>query len=132
MIHHDDHERGVRYCYLEPNGETRYRYVSPDFFRLVPWEGPGDKPVGYGYDSIAAILETIQRIESEVAGLAGEPSLARRRDMIREVDAAGLIATPANSSVNELVVEAGRLSLMNDGARVSIVYGDDPHVVRAV
>ena len=132
MIHHDDHERGVRYCYLEPNGETRYRYVSPDFFRLVPWEGPGDKPVGYGYDSIAAILETIQRIESEVAGLAGEASLARRRDMIREVDAAGLIATPANSSVNELVVEAGRLSLINDGARVSIVYGDDPHVERAV
>lgn len=128
MVHHDDHERGVRYCYLEPGGATRYRYVSPDFFQLVPWEGPGEKPVGYGYDSIEAILQTIHRIESEVAGLDEQSSLDRRRAIIREVDATGLIATPANSGTNELVVEAGRLSILNEGARVNILYGDEPHV----
>ncbi len=119
MIYHDDHDRGVRYSYLEPSGAARYRYVSPDFFRLVPWEGEGFKPVGYGYDSIAANIETMSRMTG---------SLEERRQLIREVDRAGLLATPANSYVNELVVEAARLSILNDGARVRIVYGDDPHV----
>ena len=70
----------------------------------------------------------MQRIEGEVAGLDEPASLARRRELIQEVDAAGLIATPANSSSNELVVEAARLSIVNDGARVRIVYGDHPHI----
>jgi predicted dehydrogenase len=125
MIHHDDHERGTRYTFLEPSGAARYRYVSPDFFRLVPWEGAGSKPVGYGYDSIAANLQTMQRIETTC------DSLADRRKIIHEVDAAGIIATPANSFINELVVEAARQSITNDGARVNIVYGANPHIERA-
>jgi hypothetical protein len=44
------------------------------------------------------------------------------------VDAQGLIATPANSSINELVVEAARMSLRASAAAVRIVYGDHPHV----
>jgi predicted dehydrogenase len=130
MINHDDHERGVRYCYLDNIGcgGSQYNYVSPDFFRLVPWEGAGYKPVGYGYDSIAANLQTMHRIETEVAGLAEKASLKRRREIIREVDEAGIIATPANSYINELVVEAARLSIVNNGAGVNIIYGDNPHV----
>jgi predicted dehydrogenase len=133
MINHDDHERGVRYCYLENIGcgGSRYNYVSPDFFRLVPWEGAGFKPVGYGYDSIAANLQTVQRIELEVAGLKQAASLKRRREIIAEVDRAGILATPANSYINELVIEAARLSILNDGACVNIVYGDKPHVIKA-
>lgn len=128
MIHHDDHERGVRYSYLEPSGAARYRYVSPDFFRLVPWEGSGFKPIGYGYDSIAANIETMHRIEGLVAGLDDKASLAARRKVIREVDDAGILATPANSFANELVVEAARASIMADGAKVNIVYGENPHI----
>ena len=60
--------------------------------------------------------------------LAEPESVARRREMIREVDANGLIATPANSYINELVVEAARASILADGRPVRIVYGDDPHV----
>jgi D-galacturonate reductase len=133
MINHDDHERGVRYCYLENIGcgGSRYNYVSPDFFRLVPWEGAGYKPVGYGYDSIAANLQTMHRIETDVAGLGEKASLKRRREIIHEVDQAGIIATPANSYINELVVEAARLSIVSDGARVDIVYGKKPHVKKA-
>ena len=48
--------------------------------------------------------------------------------MIREVDARGIIATPANSSVNELVMEAGRLSIMNEGRTARISYDDPPQV----
>ena len=54
-------------------------------------------------------------------------SLARRRDMIHEVDEKRIIATPANSSSNELVMEAARLSILNEGRSARIVYGDDAH-----
>jgi hypothetical protein len=130
MIEHNDHERGVRYCYLAGigYGGSRYNYVSPDFFRLVPWEGAGYKPIGYGYESIAANLQTMQRIEIEVVVLEQKISLKRRREIIHEVDKAGIIATPANSFINELVIEAARQSILNDGARVNIVYGKHPHV----
>jgi predicted dehydrogenase len=122
MIHHDDHERGIRYAFLEPSGAARYRYVSPDYFRLVPWEGNGAKPVGYGYDSVAASLQTMQRMEATC------DSLAARQKMIRDIDAAGIIATPANSFINELVVEAARRSILADGALVKIHYGKNPRV----
>ncbi len=131
LVFHDDHNRGVAYSYLEgigPGG-SKYNYVSPDFYRLVPWEGPGYKPVGYGYESVAGITQAIHRMESETIGLAQEPALKRRREIMREVDARGLIATPANSYINELVVEAARMSVLKDAAPVRIVYGDLPHVM---
>ncbi len=133
MINHDDHERGVRYCYLDNIGcaGSRYNYVSPDFYRLVPWEGAGFKPIGYGFDSVAANLQTIQRLELEVASLEEKASLKRRREIIHEIDQEGLIATPANSYINELVIEAARLSIVNDGALVKIHYGRKPHVEKA-
>jgi hypothetical protein len=102
--------------------------VSPDFYRLVPWEGAGYKPIGYGYESVAAITETIHRLESATVGLDPEAALAKRREMIHGVDAQGLIATPANSYINELVVEAARASILADAAPVRIVYGDHPHI----
>ncbi|MBI4664274.1 MAG: Gfo/Idh/MocA family oxidoreductase [Verrucomicrobia bacterium] len=130
MIEHRDNDRGVRYCYLEGIGcgGSKYNYVSPDFYRLVPWEGPGFKPAGYGFESIAANLEAMQRIERETAHLPDEPALARRRELIAEIDRQGLLATPANSYINELVVEAARLSIVNDGAWVDIRYEPRLHV----
>lgn len=130
LIFHDDHNRGVAYSYLEgigPGG-SKYNYVSPDFYRLVHWEGPGYRPIGYGYESVAGITLAIHRLESETAGLGPDAALRRRREIVREVDARGLIATPANSSINELVVEAARMSILKDGAAVRIVYGDHPSV----
>jgi hypothetical protein len=130
LIVHDDHHRGVAYSYLEgigPGG-AQYNYVSPDFYRLVPWEGPGYKPIGYGHESVAGITQTIHRMENETAGLAPEAALERRRQIMREVDAKGLIATPANSYINELVVEAARASVLRDAVPVRIVYGDYPHI----
>jgi D-galacturonate reductase len=130
MIEHRDNDRGVRHCYLEAIGcgGSKYNYVSPDFYRLVPWEGAGFKPVGYGYDSIAAHLEAMQRIERETADLPAGPALVRRRELIAEIDRQGLLATPANSFVNELVVEGARLSIVNDGAWVDLCYEPRPQV----
>jgi len=124
MIQHDDQDRGVRHSYAVGAGcgGSVYNYVSPDFFRLVQWEGKGLKPVGYGVDSIAANVETMLRLERETE------TVEQRRALIREVNEAGILATPANSSINELVVEAARLSIAADGEWVNIVYGDQPHV----
>jgi len=69
-------------------------------------------------------LETMVRIENETRTLPGDSSLSRRRELIHEVDKAGLLATPANSYINELVVEAARMSILADGDLVNIVYGD--------
>ncbi|MEK7678293.1 MAG: Gfo/Idh/MocA family oxidoreductase [Verrucomicrobiota bacterium] len=131
MIEHKDNDRGVRYCYLEGLGcgGSKYNYVSPDFYRLVPWEGPGFKPVGYGHESIAAHLEAMERIETASAPLPEKRALARRRKLIGDIDRQGLLATPANSYINELVVEAARLSIVNEGAWVDICYEPSPHVV---
>ncbi|MCK4249252.1 MAG: Gfo/Idh/MocA family oxidoreductase [Candidatus Omnitrophica bacterium] len=130
MIKHDDQFRGVRHSYLEPIGcgASQFNYVNPDFYRLVPWERDGYKPVGYGFESVAATINTASRIENETASLAVDESLKKRRSIIKEVDAKGIIATPANSYINELVVEAARMSILSDGDAVKIVYGDNPHI----
>lgn len=130
LLEHDDQFRGVAYSFLRDIGPggTRYNYVNPDFFQFAKWEGEGYKPVGYGPDSVSAILSTIHRIETSVAGMSEAESLAARRAAIRRVDQQGLIATPANSYINELVVEAARLSILDHGKAVRITYGDHPHV----
>ena len=131
MIRHDDHDRGVSHSYLEgagPGGAS-FRYVSPDFFRLVPWDGTGLRPVGYGFESIEAIVEAAHRVESAGAGLDESAAREARCRVLRAVDDAGIIATPANSSVNELAVEAGRLSILNAGRAARIDYsGSEPRV----
>ena len=130
MIKHNDQYRGVEHSYLEGIGcgGSHFNFANPDFFKLVPWEGKGYKPVGYGVDSVSASVTTACLIENEVQGLSGADSLAKRREIIREVDKKGIIATPANSYINELVVEAARISILNDGDAVTIESGENPHV----
>ncbi|MEN8227922.1 MAG: Gfo/Idh/MocA family oxidoreductase [Bacteroidota bacterium] len=130
MIKHDDHYRGVQHAYLEGIGcaGSSFNFVSPDFFQLVPWDGHGLRPIGYGFESVAATINMAHKIENEVNDLSDPASLKRRQQMIKEVDQKGIIATPANSYINELVVEAARLSILNDGQMVAIKYGSDPHV----
>jgi hypothetical protein len=129
MIAHDDQFRGVEHSYLKGIGcgGSVFNYINPDFFRLAPWEGAGYKPIGYGVDSVAAIIGMIHQIENKAAGLSAKDSLAARQKIIKEVDEKAIIATPANSSTNELVVEAARLSILNNGKMARIVYGKNPH-----
>jgi hypothetical protein len=120
MINHDDHERGVRYAFQDAASGAHYRYVSPDYFRLVPWHGPGHRPVGYGYDSIEALVGAARRVETAGEGPDVADALVRRQAVIRGIDEAGLLATPANSDANERVVEAARASLARGGAVVAL------------
>jgi len=130
MIKHDDQYRGVQHAYLEGIGcaGSSFNYVSPDFFQLVPWEGKGLKPVGYGFESVAATINMASQIEQDVLEMPDTESLNKRQQIIKEVDEKGIIATPANSYINELVVEAARLSILNDGDMVEIIYDHRPHV----
>ncbi|MCK5101701.1 MAG: hypothetical protein KAR17_02760, partial [Cyclobacteriaceae bacterium] len=85
-------------------------------------------PIGYGFESVAATINMAHRIENEVEGMSDTESLVQRKKLIKSVDEKGIIATPANSYVNELVVEAARLSILNDGDMVTIEYGQNPYV----
>ena len=103
-LRHNDQYRGVQYI------TSTYSEPSPDYFQYVPAESGGLVPVGYGYRSIEAIVRACARVEQ-----------ARdRAAALREIDAEGILATPANSRYNEQVIEAGRRSILSGGAIVRI------------
>ena len=130
VIAHNDQFRGVSYSYVDAGSEKAFHYVNPDYMRLVCWEGDGLKPVGYGYDSIAASVMSAVGIAEATEGMAESAALTKRQAMLKAIDEKGIVATPANSFINELVMEAGRMSILNDGARVAIEYGDSPKVTK--
>ncbi|MGQ9576655.1 MAG: Gfo/Idh/MocA family oxidoreductase [Thermoguttaceae bacterium] len=126
LIRHDDQFRGVSHGYIDRRSGAMFRFVSPDYFRLVPWEGEGLKPVGYGYDSIEALVQAAQQVNAAGAGASAEDALACRREALAAIDRRGILATPANSFINELVIEAARLSIANSGRPVAIHYEPTP------
>jgi predicted dehydrogenase len=120
---HDDQYRGVKHSYNNTNRDGKaYHEPSPDYFKLLYRGGTGRQPVGYGFRSIEALTRAVARVEE-----AGD-DLAARRSIIKQIDDEGIIATPANSSYNELVIEAGRMSITNGGRPVVIDYGEKPGV----
>jgi D-galacturonate reductase len=95
---HSDQYRGLQHSLLG----GPYTEPSPDYFSYVEYGGEGLKPVGYGYRSIEAIVDACTRVESGAATL-------------EQIDAAGIIATPANSRYNERLIEAARRSILSGG-----------------
>ena len=128
LLDHDDHFRGVEHCYAV-GADKAFSYINPDFIREVPYAGSGLKPIGYGIDSVAATLTMSRDIEARVAADPAN-ALAIRQAAIGEANAKGLIATPENSSCNELVQEAARLSILNGGDLAVIDYSGDRPTVR--
>ena len=127
---HSDQYRGLQYCYTERPagpGATIYAEPSPDYLQYIDLGGKGLVPVGYGYRSVEFIVKAAIQIERETEGLPAAAALARRRELLKEIDSAGVMATPANSRFNELVIEAGRLSILNGGREALIGY-DPPSV----
>ncbi len=128
MLVHDDQYRGIKHTYSKKGddpGDTYYTEPSPDYFKYVDVGGVGLTPVGYGYRSIEYIVKSICKGIDASNGLDEKQALAKRQKLIKQFDAEGVMATPANSSYNELVMEAGRLSILNDGREVEITYGEN-------
>ena len=131
LISHSDQFRGVKHSILKRGsspGDTAYMETNPDYFQLVNRGGGGLEPVGYGYRSIEYILHAMLEVNRGSAELPADNALTKRREILREYDRDGIIATPGNSSYNELVIEAGRLSVTNGGRNVVIEYGSQPGV----
>ena len=125
LIQHNDQFRGVGYGFVDDRFGAPFRHVNPDYFRLVPWTGAGLKPVGYGYDSIEAAVATTLRLR---AIGDGHEAIVGRQAELAAVDEQGLLATPQNSFINELVIEAARRSVQSNGDAVKIHYGSQPGV----
>ncbi len=128
VLRHDDQFRGVQHGYVDDASGARFRFVSPDYFRLVPYDGPGLKPVGYGFESIEALVHAAAKTNAACQGIEGDEALAARQKCLAEIDQRGLLATPANSWINELVTEAARMSIARDGMPVAIQYSPSPLV----
>ncbi len=123
MLVHNDQYRGIEHCYVKKGtdpGDTLYSEPSPDYFKYINLGGEGLIPVGYGYRSIEFIIKNI----CKSLGL----DVHERRKLLKQFDNDGVMATPKNSSYNELVIEAGRLSILNDGKEVEITYGKNAGV----
>lgn len=124
FICHVDNNRGASYCTVtkgEEPGATHHQIVNPDYFQLVKTGSGGLRPVGYGYRAIEQLVKAA--IEVSRAG-----SLEERQASLRKIDEDGFHATPANSFYNELVVEAGRQSILSGGHTFEIRYVDAPGV----
>jgi predicted dehydrogenase len=119
LISHSDQYRGLKYSYTSrPKGEgsTQYAEPSPDYFQYLDLGGKNMVPTGYGYRSIDYILRACLQVEATPA--------EHRQELLKKMDAAGIMATPANSRYNELVMEAGRLSILNGGREALIDYSE--------
>jgi hypothetical protein len=55
-------------------------------------------------------------------------TLSEQQAVLKRLDDDGIMATPKNSAYNELVMEAGRMSITNGGRDVMIEYGAHPKV----
>ncbi|HEX4593216.1 MAG TPA: Gfo/Idh/MocA family oxidoreductase [Bryobacteraceae bacterium] len=116
LIRHSDQYRGVEHVYTtrpEAPGATIYAEPSPDYFQYVDLGNGGLTPVGYGYRSIEYLFRCCLRVENA----------PDRQQAIRGIDREAIVATPANSSYNEQVIEAARRSIRNGGAPVSVSSG---------
>lgn len=128
-LYHDDQYRGLKHGMTQLLGGKLYHETSPDFMQLVPSGGKGLRPIGYGYRSVEFIVKSMTRAEKECAGAKNEAvALKIRQELLKEYDEAGIMATPANSSFNELVMEAGRLSITLGGRPAVIEYGKTPRI----
>ena len=122
LIDHSDQYRGLSYCFIrkpDSPGGTFYSEPSPDYFQYNDLGETGMTPVGYGVRSVEFILRQCM----ETTG-----SLSGRQARLKELDARGILATPANSRYNELVMEAGRLSILNGAREAIIEYGTEAKV----
>lgn len=118
MLVHSDQYRGVKVSYTEAGnepGDTVYGEPNPDYFQLLDQGSNERVPVGYGHRSAEFIIKACRKA-------ASIDDLAERQKLIQQYDRDGIMATPANSSYNELVIEAARMSIANDARTVHIDY----------
>jgi len=119
LLAHSDQYRGVKCSTTQAGGDpgdTVYAEPNPDYFQLLDQGGGGLVPVGYGHRSVEYIIKACRKV-------AAVKAVRKRQELLRGFDREGILATPANSGYNELVIEAGRKSILAGGREVLIEYG---------
>jgi len=119
LVFHSDQYRGVKYGLTrrgDDPGDTAYAEPNPDYFQLLDQGGGVLVPAGYGHRSVEYIINACRTV-------AAVKAVHQRRELIHRYDQEGILATPANSGYNELVIEAGRKSILAGGREVRIDYG---------
>ena len=127
VLKHDDQYRGVRHGYVDRKAGAAFRFVSPDYFRLVPWQGDGLKPVGYGYDSIEANVLAAQRVNAALLPVSRATTPGRHAlpSFATSTSEGSSPRRPTVGSTN-LVTEAARLSIAENGWPAEIRYEPTP------
>ncbi|MHC4914132.1 MAG: Gfo/Idh/MocA family protein [Planctomycetota bacterium] len=128
ILDHHDQFRGVKHGMVRKLGGKLYHETSPDYMEFIDLGGEGLTPVGYGYRSVAYITRAARRANLAAAGKKDDAALKARQELVERFDEEGIMATPRNSAFNELVMEAGRLSILNDGREARITYGESAGV----
>jgi hypothetical protein len=116
-LRHDDQSRGVSYCINEELSQPPKKFytINTDYFQLIPWNGPGLRPVGYGYTSIEELINCVLKIDET-------EDREKQLEEIKNIDELGIIATPKNSYYNELIDELAHKSIQENGKPYSIDY----------
>ncbi len=130
-LEHIDSMRGVKHSFIVKGnqpGDSFYNETNPDYFQMVNVGGNGLKPVGYGFRSVEFIINAISRVNSETSNLTSSDKIKKSQEILHQYDEDGVMATPKNSAYNELVMEAGRLSITHGGRDAIIEYGAMPRV----
>ena len=78
--------------------------------------------MGYGYDSIEATARRRRHVNAAAPDWRTPKRWHAGEKVLDEIDRRGIIATPANSYINELVMEAARQSITENGQTVTIDY----------
>jgi len=122
LLVHSDQYRGVKSHFTTPDEYNKhYHEQNPDYFQLLDQGGGHLTPSGYGHRSVEYIVKQCRHA-------ATMTDLSKRQQFLKQLDTEGIMATPANSSYNELVIEAGRKSILAGGREVTISYGPHPGV----
>ena len=119
LIAHSDQYRGLKYSYVEAPRRPRRDAVCRTQPGLLAVRRPGR-----AWAEAGRLRLSLDR----GPGACGAARGARRRIWTRgsrpcaKSTRIGIVPTPANSRFNEFVIEAGRLSLANDGREALIDY----------
>ena len=109
LLEHSDQYRGLKYSYTR-KPVARRDDVCRAQPRLLPVCGLRRRRTDAG--GLRLSLGRIHRI--------GMIRVKSQPELLDEIDRAGIIATPGNSSYNEKVIEAARQSIVNGGRQVEI------------
>lgn len=104
-----------------------YEIFNPYFFKpYLDWNKPDtDQYLGYGADSVIQAINDCLRINEETNNLDKNQAFEKRVQMISEFEKTRPL--PSQAIISTAVIEAGKMSMIKDGAPVFLDENLIPH-----